>query len=100
MVLAQQPELLLLDEPDSHLDSASCQLLIPVLADFPGTLLLVSLDPEFVAGVGLNRGIGWWERSLTGGAFERLSHPMCNGRTSQPSSGWLGKMGVLDFSVS
>ncbi|MNE50081.1 putative ABC transporter ATP-binding protein YheS [compost metagenome] len=55
MVLAQQPELLLLDEPDSHLDHASRQLLIQVLADYPGTLLLISHDPEFVVGVGIGR---------------------------------------------
>jgi len=62
MVLAQQPELLLLDEPDNHLENASRQLLKPdnhldhasrqlltqVLADYPGTLLLISHDPEFV----------------------------------------------------
>ncbi|HDX8372493.1 TPA: ABC-F family ATP-binding cassette domain-containing protein [Aeromonas dhakensis] len=55
MVLAQQPDLLLLDEPDNHLDHASHQLLIQVLADYPGTLLLVSHDPEFVAEVGIER---------------------------------------------
>lgn len=43
------------DEPDNHLDHASRQLLIQVLADYPGTLLLVSHDPEFVAGVGIER---------------------------------------------
>ena len=55
MVLAQLPDLLLLDEPDNHLDHASRQLLIQVLADYPGTLLLVSHDPDFVAGVGVER---------------------------------------------
>ncbi|MEG0007492.1 MAG: ATP-binding cassette domain-containing protein [Aeromonas sp.] len=55
MVLAQQPELLLLDEPDNHLDHAFRQLLTQVLADYPGTLLLVSHDPDFVAGVGMGR---------------------------------------------
>lgn len=54
MVLALQPELLL-DEPDNHLDHASRQLLIQVLADYPGTLLLISHDPEFVEGVGISR---------------------------------------------
>ncbi|WP_250894925.1 AAA family ATPase, partial [Aeromonas dhakensis] len=55
MVLAQLPDLLLLDEPDNHLDHPSRQLLIQVLADYPGTLLLVSHDPDFVAGVGIER---------------------------------------------
>ncbi len=55
MVLVQLPDLLLLDEPDNHLDHPSRQLLIQVLADHPGTLLLVSHDPEFVAGVGVER---------------------------------------------
>lgn len=55
MVLAQRPDLLLLDEPDNHLDHPSRQLLTQVLADYPGTLLLVSHDPEFVAGVGVER---------------------------------------------
>ncbi|MBQ4677828.1 ABC-F family ATP-binding cassette domain-containing protein [Aeromonas hydrophila] len=55
MVLAQQPDLLLLDEPDNHLDHPSRQLLTQVLADYPGTLLLVSHDPDFVAGVGIER---------------------------------------------
>lgn len=55
MVLAQQPELLLLDEPDNHLDHPSRLLLIQVLADYPGTLLLISHDPDFVAGVGVER---------------------------------------------
>jgi len=55
MVLAQQPDLLLLDEPDNHLDHAFRKLLIQVLADYPGTLMLVSHDPEFVAGVRIER---------------------------------------------
>ncbi len=55
MVLAQLPDLLLLDEPDNHLDHPSRLLLTQVLADYPGTLLLVSHDPEFVAGVGIER---------------------------------------------
>lgn len=55
MVLAQLPDLLLLDEPDNHLDHPSRQLLTQVLADYPGTLLLVSHDPEFVAEVGVER---------------------------------------------
>ncbi|VEG97423.1 ABC transporter ATPase [Aeromonas encheleia] len=55
MALVPQTELRLLDKPDNHLDHASRQLLIQVLADYPGTLLLVSHDPDFVAGVGVER---------------------------------------------
>ncbi len=50
MVLAQLPDLLLLDEPDNHLDHPSRQLLTQVLADYPGTLLLVSHDPTSLQG--------------------------------------------------
>jgi len=52
MALVPQTELRLLDKPVDH---ASRQLLIQVLADYPGTLLLVSHDPDFVAGVGVER---------------------------------------------
>lgn len=55
MAMVQQPELRLLDELDSHQDNASRQLLTQVLADYPDTLLLLSHDPEFVAGVGVER---------------------------------------------
>ncbi len=37
------------------MDHASRQLLVQVLADYPGTLLLVSHDPDFVAEVGIAR---------------------------------------------
>jgi ATPase subunit of ABC transporter with duplicated ATPase domains len=49
----QPPDLLLLDEPDNHLDLASLQMLEETLHDYQGTLMLVSHDPDFVQAVGV-----------------------------------------------
>lgn len=42
------PQLLLLDEPDNHLDLASVQALGQMLAQYRGALLVVSHDPVFL----------------------------------------------------
>jgi ATPase subunit of ABC transporter with duplicated ATPase domains len=47
------PTLLLLDEPDNHLDLDSRLLLEQTLADYAGALLLVSHDQAFVAQIGV-----------------------------------------------
>ncbi len=43
-LLLQQPDLLLLDEPDNHLDLASKQRLERLLASYPGGVVIVSHD--------------------------------------------------------
>lgn len=50
----QGAALLLLDEPDNHLDLPSRELLQRALREFTGAVLLVSHDDEFVADCGVN----------------------------------------------
>ncbi|ROR15098.1 ATP-binding cassette domain-containing protein [Erwinia sp. JUb26] len=49
------PDILLLDEPDNHLDLESRQLLEGVLKSYKGALLLVSHDEEFVKNCGVTQ---------------------------------------------
>ena len=43
-LLIEQPELLLLDEPDNHLDLNGKQFLEKLIADYPGAVIIVSHD--------------------------------------------------------
>ncbi|MBI3537637.1 MAG: ABC-F family ATP-binding cassette domain-containing protein [Chloroflexi bacterium] len=43
-LLIEQPELLLLDEPDNHLDLTGKQFLEKIIADYPGAVVIVSHD--------------------------------------------------------
>ncbi|HXF90821.1 MAG TPA: ABC-F family ATP-binding cassette domain-containing protein [Candidatus Nitrosotenuis sp.] len=47
-LLAQSPNCLLLDEPTNHLDLASTQILAEWLRQYPGTVIFVSHDRDFV----------------------------------------------------
>jgi len=51
-LLARPPNLLVLDEPTTHLDIAAREALEQALREFEGTLLLVSHDIEFVRKTG------------------------------------------------
>jgi ATPase subunit of ABC transporter with duplicated ATPase domains len=50
-LLYERPNFLVLDEPTNHLDIATKEMLIAALADFEGTMLFVSHDREFLAGL-------------------------------------------------
>ncbi|MBK6879941.1 MAG: ABC-F family ATP-binding cassette domain-containing protein [Elusimicrobia bacterium] len=47
-LLLDPPNLLLLDEPTTHLDMSSVEALVDALRDFPGTLVFISHDLYFV----------------------------------------------------
>ena len=50
--MLRKPNLLVLDEPTNHLDLEGREALMRALRDYPGTLVFVSHDRHFVAGVG------------------------------------------------
>ena len=54
MVSQHSDSLLLLDEPDNHLDLASKQLLAQALQQYPAGFVVVSHDPDFVSQLGID----------------------------------------------
>jgi ATP-binding cassette ChvD family protein len=57
-LLLQHPDLLLLDEPTNHLDAESVAWLERFLADYDGTVMIVTHDRYFLDNVELDRGRG------------------------------------------
>lgn len=47
-MILSQANFLLLDEPTNHLDIASCQIVEKMLADYEGTILVISHDRYFI----------------------------------------------------
>jgi ATPase subunit of ABC transporter with duplicated ATPase domains len=48
-LMLQQPNVLIMDEPTNHLDMESIESLNTALEKYPGTLIFVSHDREFVS---------------------------------------------------
>jgi ATP-binding cassette subfamily F protein 3 len=51
-LMVQQPDFLILDEPTNHLDIPACEAIEEALADFKGTILVVSHDRYFLDKLG------------------------------------------------
>lgn len=66
-LLIRPPNLLLLDEPTTHLDMESREALQDALCEYPGTVLLVSHDVEFV------RAVATGVLAMTSGGVVRFS---------------------------
>jgi ATPase subunit of ABC transporter with duplicated ATPase domains len=50
-VMLMQPNVIILDEPTNHLDMESIDALARALKDYPGTVLTVSHDRDFISQV-------------------------------------------------
>jgi len=106
-LFAQPANLLVMDEPTNDLDVETLELLEERIADFNGTLLLVSHDREFVDRVatsvlafeGRGRvseyvgGFSDWLRqrpapARTGGGSSGEASPAADQRTRQKNAGW------------
>ncbi|OTG65005.1 ATP-binding cassette domain-containing protein [Acinetobacter silvestris] len=53
--LSQQISLLLLDEPENHLDIESRALLVEAIKNYQGAVVLISHDPQFVQDCGIEQ---------------------------------------------
>jgi ATPase subunit of ABC transporter with duplicated ATPase domains len=73
-LIMQKPNILVLDEPTNHLDMESIEALNLALENYPGTLIFVSHDREFVSSLatriieltanGINNFVGTYEEYL------------------------------------
>lgn len=57
MISNQTPDLIVLDEPTNNLDMANMQILTQTIANYKGSLLIISHDSFFVSEIGITRTI-------------------------------------------
>ena len=50
-LIMEKPNVLLMDEPTNHMDMESIESLNQALVDYPGTVIVISHDREFVSSV-------------------------------------------------
>ncbi len=83
-LMLQQPNVLLLDEPTNHLDMESIEALNLALEHYPGTLIFVSHDRQFVASLatriveltesGIVNFVGSYDEYLCSQGIESAAH--------------------------
>ena len=87
--LAKPSNLLVLDEPTNDLDMETLDVLEDVIGDYPGTVLLISHDRDFldrlVSGVIVPEGDGRWTE-YAGGYSDMLAQRGADLRRDQPAS--------------
>ncbi len=50
-LMLQKPNILIMDEPTNHMDMESIESLNQAMVDYPGTIIFVSHDREFISSV-------------------------------------------------
>ena len=97
MPFATPSNLLVLDEPTNDLDLETLELLQEMLADYPGTVLLVSHDRDFldrvVTVIVIAEGDGRWIE-YAGGYTDMLARQSGSRLLSKPAEAKSAKSGV------
>ena len=108
VALAKPSNLLILDEPTNDLDLETLDLLQEMLADYPGTVLLVSHDRDFLDrvvtstvaaeghGVWTEYAGGYSDMLLQRGPVEAPPPPRATAKLANTRSGKTGKMSFKD----
>jgi len=103
VALAKPSNLLVLDEPTNDLDLETLELLQEMLADYPGTVMLVSHDRDFLDRVATSvinaEGDGHWQE-YAGGYSDMLSQRGAPAQASPAGKAARAPPGVTAFPAS